>query len=175
MFTAWSEIKYLATKELLPCHYQIWWQNCSREESRQRKAHKDAESAAKEAKLLDDFRKNFLNFRIEIALSVLRCTEVSLWASCRRLVETHYFELDGTKKALVTQPLTTRSVGSSKIEKKNVRRREKTSVAEKKTKIVAEIFRRFEKKKIVKKVRVLTAGKVRFLTAGKVRFLTSKL
>ena len=23
MFTAWSEIKYLATKELLPCHYQI--------------------------------------------------------------------------------------------------------------------------------------------------------
>ena len=25
MFTAWSEIKYLATKELLPCHYQTWY------------------------------------------------------------------------------------------------------------------------------------------------------
>ena len=79
MFTAWSEIKYLATKELLPCHYQIWWQNCSREESRQRKAHKDAESAAKEAGTItkkqssDDFCKNFPNFGIEIALSVLCC------------------------------------------------------------------------------------------------------
>ena len=25
MLATQSEIKYLATKELLPCHYQIWW------------------------------------------------------------------------------------------------------------------------------------------------------